>query len=59
MSIINDVLEEAGMKKKEDITFKLRPAVIRKDNESVSKMRKMIKENLNPFNLKIKSICSI
>ena len=43
MSIINDVLEEAGMKKKE-----------RQDNESVSKLRKMIKENLNPFNLKDK-----
>ena len=36
MSIINDVLEEAGMKKKEDITFKLRPDVIRKDNANVN-----------------------
>ena len=51
MSVINDVLEEAGMKKKEDITYKLRPDVIRKDNECVSKLRGMIKENLNPFNM--------
>ena len=51
MSVINDVLEEAGMKKKEDITYKLRPDVIRKDNECVSKLTKMIKDNLNPFNM--------
>ena len=42
------------MKKKEDVTFKLRPDVIRKDNECVSKLRQMIKENLNPFNLEDK-----
>ena len=54
MSIINDVLEEVGMKRKEDITFKLRPNVIKKDNACVTKLKNMIKENLNPFNMEDK-----
>ena len=38
------------MKRKKDITFKLRPNVIEKDNACVTKLKDLIKENLNPFN---------
>ena len=51
MSVINNVLENVGMKMKEDITSKLRPHIIKNDNECVTKIGKIIKENLNPFNM--------
>ena len=49
VSIISHVIESLNINKKEDISAKLKPHNIRKDNECVGKLVKIIQDNLNPF----------
>ena len=47
--IIAQLLELAGMKKKEDVTQELKPYRVERDNEDLQKIISGIEATLNPF----------
>ena len=50
-SIISNVFDKLGMMNKEDISDKLKPYNIRKDNDCVNKLMDIIQANMNPFDI--------
>jgi len=47
--IVGQLLELAGMKKKEDVTQELKPYRVERDNEDLQKIISGIEATLNPF----------
>ena len=49
MSIISNLFNDLDLSKKEDISSKLKPHNIKKDNICINKIITIINDNLNPF----------